>query len=236
MCGAMAMIIQADIKLLQQAIRQLSRREREELAEWILNSPDIESRVAEIVVPYGGRRYFTVDEYMQLEEENIDRHEYVAGFIYAMGSPVLRHEIIVANVCGAFHNQLRGTPCRAFGPKMKLRFKVHQEEIAYFPDVQIACGPFTDNLDARWLLEPCVVVEVLSPSTVAIDRREKALNYRQISSLEEYLVIAQWPMEVTIFRRSDNWRPIVLTSPEDVYESRSVEVNLTLAAIYDGVQ
>jgi Uma2 family endonuclease len=229
-------IVQNDIQLLKQAIRQLPRPEREDLAEWILNSPDVESRVAEPTLPYGAQRYSTVEEYLQFEEDSTDRHEYIAGYIYAMSMPVLRHEMIVANVCASFHNQLRGTPCRAFGSNMKLRIQVDQDDFFYIPDVQIACGSFNADLDARWLTDPCVIVEVLSPATQTVDRREKMQNYRHISSLEEYILIAQRPMQVTVFRRSDNWRAQVLTAPEDVYESRAVEVNITLANIYEGVQ
>jgi Uma2 family endonuclease len=120
---------------------------------------------------------------------------------------------------------------------MKLRLKAGEDDIVYMPDVMIACGPFTQEaLDASWLKDPCVVVEVISAFTESIDRREKALNYRHIASVEEYLVIAQWSMEVTLFSRSDSWRPLVLTAPEHVFESRAVEVNLTLANIYEGVR
>src|SRR5579859_2631549 len=230
--------IQTDIHALRQAIRQLSRREREELAEWILNSPDNESWVAEAAPrPYGGRRNLTVEEYLSLEDESGVRYEYVAGQIFAMCSPVVRHEMITTNLVFHFQNQLRGTPCRAFSSNTALRLKVDQDDIFYLPDVMIACGPFTEEVQSsQWLANPCVVVEVLSPSTQSIDRREKALNYRHIASLEEYLVIDQRSMEVTVFRRSDQWRPLVLTAPEDVFESHAVEVNVALASIYEGVR
>src|SRR5215470_1305823 len=98
--------VQADIRALQQAIRHLSRREREELAEWILNSPDIESWVAEAARPYGERGYLTVEEYLNLEEGS-DRYEYIAGQIFAMCSPLVRHEMIAANLMFQFQSQLR---------------------------------------------------------------------------------------------------------------------------------
>jgi Uma2 family endonuclease len=229
--------LQPDIQMLQQAIRQLSRVEREELAEWILNSPVIDSRVAEAVKPYAGQRYISVEEYLQFEEETLEKHEYVAGCIFAMGRPVVRHGMIVANLGRQLLSQLSDTPCRAFFSDTKLRLKVDQDDIFYIPDIMVACGPFTPEIqEADWLTDPCVIVEVLSPSTQAIDRREKALNYRHIASLEEYVLIAQRSMEVTIFRRSDKWRPQVLTRPEDVFESRATEVNVMLEDIYEGVR
>ena len=226
-----------DIQALRQAISHLSRREREELAEWILNSPDTASWVAEAALPYGGQRYFTVEEYLNFDEGGLIRYEYVAGRIFAMCSPLVRHEMITTNLLVHFQNQLRGTPCRAFSSNTAVRLKVDRDDIFYLPDVTIACGPFTDEvLDTQWLTNPCLVAEVLSPSTESIDRREKALNYRHIASLEEYILIAQRTVEVTIFRRSDNWRPLVLTAREDVFESRAMEVNIALADIYEGVR
>ena len=141
------------------------------------------------------------------------------------------------NVAVQFQSQLRGTPCRAFSSKMKLRLQVDRDDIFYVPDVMVACGPFTEEaLDAQWLTTPCVVVEVLSASTELIDKREKALTYRNIASLEEYVLVAQRSTEVTVFRRSDHWRPQVLTALEDVFESGAVEVNIALANIYEGVR
>ena len=227
----------ADILSIQQAIRRLSRIEREDLAEWILNSQVFDVRVEESTLAYGGRRQLTVEEYLALEEDITIRHEYVAGQIFAMSSPLVRHEAIAGNLLFQIHSQLRGGPCRAWSSNTKVRLQVARDDIFYLPDVMVACGPFTDEvLDQRYLTNPCVIVEVLSASTEAIDRREKALNYRHIPSLEEYLLVAQRTMEVTILRRSENWIPQVLTAPQDVYESRAVEVNIPLADIYEGVR
>jgi len=227
---------QTDIRALQQAIRALARREREDLAEWILNSWDSETRVAEAAVPYGGR-YLTVEEYLEFAEESTERFEYVGGYIFPMTLPVIRHEIITMNVALEFQKALRSTPCRVFSSKTGVRFQVDEDDIVYLPDLMVACGPFTEEvLDARWLTNPCVVVEVLSAPTESIDRREKALNYRHIPSLEEYVLITQRTMQLTVFRRRDNWRPQILRSPEEVFESRAVEVNIALANIYEGVR
>jgi Uma2 family endonuclease len=161
----------------------------------------------------------------------------VAGQIFAMSSPRIRHQAIAANLFFHFQNQLRGGPCRTWDLLTKVRLQVDREDIFYMPDVMVACGPFTDKvLDGQYLTNPCVVVEVLSPSTEAIDRREKALNYRHLPSLEEYLVVAQRSMEVTVFGRSENWSPRVLTAPEDVFESRAIEVKIALADIYEGAR
>jgi len=231
------MAIPTHIRSVQQAIRTLSRLEREEVAEWILSSPVFEVSVGETAPPYGGRRKLTVEEYLHMEEDVSVRHEYVAGQIFAMSSPLIRHELITTNVLVQLQNQLRATPCRAWSSHTKVRLQVDQEDIFYMPDVVVACGPFTEAVqNERYLTNPCLVVEVLSASTEAIDRREKALNYRHIASLEEYLVIAQRSREVTVFRRSENWIPQVLTAAEDVFDSCALEVNVALTDIYAGVR
>jgi Uma2 family endonuclease len=231
-------ITQTDIQSLQQAIRQLSRLEREELAEWILNSSDFDFGVREAVAGYGlpHSRFMTVDEYLDLES-GLVRYEYIAGQIFAMASPTNRHEMIVANLIGHLSSQLRATACRAFSSKAKVRLKIGNDDIFYMPDVLVACGPFTSEvLDQQFLTSPSLIVEVLSPSTEAIDRREKALNYRQLPSLEEFLLIAPRTMQVTVFRRHEQWQPQVLARPDEVFESRAVEVSIALADIYAGVR
>jgi Uma2 family endonuclease len=230
-------ITQTDLEAIKQATRQLSRIEREELAEWILDASGFEPRVEETQLAYGGPRKLTVEEYLELEEADGVRYEYVAGQSFAMSSPLLRHEAITTNLLVHFQNQLQGGTCRAWSSHTAVRLQVNREDVFYIPDVMIACGPLTDKvLDERYLTNPRVVVEVLSASTGTIDRREKALNYRHLPSLEEYLLVAQRSMEVTVFRRSEDWIPRVLTAPEEVFESRAVEVKMTLADIYQGAR
>lgn len=226
---------QTDIDAIKETLRQLPRVEREYLAEWLLDASGFDMRVEETALAYGGQRRLTVEEYLEMDDKDGVRYEYVAGQIFAMSSPLLRHEVIAGNLLAHFHSQLRGGPCRAWGSHTAVRLQVDREDIFYIPDVMVACGPLTDKmLDSRYLTNPCVVVEVLSASTEAIDRREKALNYRHLPALEEYLLVAQRTMEVTVFRRSGGWSPQVLTAPEDVFESRAVQVKVALADIYEG--
>ncbi len=231
-------ITQTDIQSLQQAIRQLSRPQREELAEWILNAGDFDSAVREAAESYGSERsrFIGVEEYLNLEE-GLVRYEYIAGQIFAMASPTGFHEIMSGNLFYHFYHQLRGTPCRAFAAHAKVHIRMDENDIFYLPDVLVSCGPFTsDVLQKQFFTSPCIVAEVLSPSTEAIDRREKALNYRHVPSLEELLLIAPRTMQVTVFRRSEQWRPQVLTRPDEIFESRAVELHVALADIYEGVQ
>ena len=231
---------QADFPALQEAIRKLTRFQREELAEWMLNSPDLTGGVAELRSDYGspgGRRRLTVAEFMQLERQNPLRHEYVDGETFEMRPAMPRHEVIVGNVLDHFRAQLGVGPSRVISSHLGLRLQVDGADVFYRPDIMVACGPFTaEALDLPYLTEPCVIVEVFSPVTEDIARREKNLNYRRIASLEEYVLVAQRSPEVIIFRRADQWQPAVLTSLDDVVESRSVELSISLEEIYAGVR
>jgi Uma2 family endonuclease len=231
---------QAYISALQQAIRKLTRFQREELAEWMLNSSDFTDGVAEfrsVYGPPGTRRLPTVEEFLLMEQGSPVRHEYVGGEIFEMRAPMPRHEVIVGNLLDHFRTQLGVGPSKVISSHLGLRLQVDGCDLFYRPDIMIACGPFTaEALDLPYLTEPCVIVEVFSPVTEDIDRREKLMNYRRIPSVEEYVLIAQRSLEVIVFRRSDNWNPTVLTSPDDVVESRSVELSVTLEEIYEGIR
>jgi Uma2 family endonuclease len=92
--------------------------------------------------------------------------------------------------------------------------------------------PLTQN--RLRIMEPqTVYVEVLSPSTVGVDRHEKRIAYRRIAALEEYVIVAQDAVEVTVFRREDAWEPVVLGSLESVLELRSIGLGVSLAQIYE---
>jgi Uma2 family endonuclease len=177
-----------EILSIERAIDQLTRMQREELAEWMLNAQCLEDCIAEPLLPYRGRRSMTVEEYLDMEAEFSTRYEYVAGQIFALGNPLIRHEVICANMMLHFQTQLRGGPCLALSSRTKVRMQIDRSDIFYKPDLAVACGPFTEEvLNEQYLTEPCIIVEVMSASTNAIDQREKSLNYRRIPSLEEYL-------------------------------------------------
>jgi Uma2 family endonuclease len=112
----------------------------------------------------------------------------------------------------------------------KVRLRLANEEIFYYPDVMVACDPRdTDRYFKRY---PKIVVEVLSETTEVIDRREKFLSYRQIETLEEYVLIAQDRMEVTVFRRSNQWQSEISRKPEDELKLPSVHFSFHLKALY----
>jgi Uma2 family endonuclease len=223
------------IQDIQQAIDRLSPAERHSIAMWILESRGPGDHVAEPALAYNTPpeiRLLSVEDYLEFEMNATTRHEYVAGEIFAMSGVSAAHNLIVGNVYSAFRNHLHGGPCRTFFTEFKVRLKIKMDEFFYYPDVMVACD--REKVETYFLRNPKVIVEVLSPSTEGTDRREKFINYRRIPTLEEYILIAQDAAEVTIHRRSAEWKPTVLTALSAVGEIESIGLSLPLARVYDG--
>lgn len=228
--------IEANIPALQQAIRSLTRYQREELAEWILNSGDFDDFVAETGLAWGvsaERHTLSVEEFLAIEAGSGVRHEYIGGQMFEMRPPMPRHELIVSNLLGLIRGQVGSTPATLVAANVGLRLCVDDTDLFYRPDVMVS-GVTAADRDVPYVTDPRVIVEVFSPITEDIDRREKALNYRRIGTLDEYVLIAQRSPQVIIFRRSDDWSPIELTAPDAVVESRSLAMCMSLRNIYAG--
>ncbi len=175
----------------------------------------------------------SVEDYLRHEAEGPLRHEFIGGRIHAMAGTSEAHNLICVNLVSAFHAHLRGGPCKAYMADSKVRLEINREDLFYYPDVMVACQRV--GVEQYYLRYPTLLVEVLSPSTENIDRREKLLNYPQISTVEEYVLIAQDSREVTLHRRAEGWTPRLVTSPEAPVEFRSIKLSLPLARIYEGV-
>jgi len=129
-------------------------------------------------------RRLTVEEYLRREARAQVRHEYVAGHVYAMTGATARHIKITLNIAMHLRTAAAGGACQVFVNDMKVRV---DEDMLYYPDVVVACSGVDD--DAVYVNDPCLVVEVTSPSTRATDRREKLLAYGRLASLQAYLIV-----------------------------------------------
>ncbi|MGH8199699.1 MAG: Uma2 family endonuclease [Steroidobacteraceae bacterium] len=219
-------------------IRALHEPEKRELLAWLTESLDDSWRIAETAPRYGttaeSQEVFTVEEYLALEESSSERHEYAAGQIYAMSEPLQPHKLIAGNVFAALHGHLRGTPCRPYIDSTRVQIRARGQDYFYYPDILVACGQSRDKKE-RFIDEHRLVIEVMSRSTERIDRREKAYIYRELPSIEEVVLISQKSTLVTVYRRSGDWAPVVLASPEEVLELKSVGLVLPLRQIYEGL-
>jgi len=176
----------------------------------------------------------SVEDYLAGERTSEVRHEYLGGMVYAMAGASEFHNLIELNIATALRQHLRGTQCRTFVNDLKLRLNVANQDSFYYPDVMVVCDPRdTDPYAKRF---PKILVEVLSPETERIDRREKFSSYIQTETLEEYVLVAQDKMEVTVFRRTSQWAGETLRGSEQIVQLPSIGFSLPLNAIYDGVK
>jgi Uma2 family endonuclease len=146
----------------------------------------------------------------------------------------LRHNVIALNIAALLRAHLRGSPCRTFMSDAKLR--VAKLNSYYYPDVMVTCDARHQSISAAdTVIEtPRLIVEILSTSTEATDRREKLLAYRSLPSLLEYVLVSQNEASIEIHRRQGDigWQIITL-SPGDPVELSSVEILTDFAAVYE---
>lgn len=178
------------------------------------------------------RRLLDEREYLAREAAAAVRHEFVGGVAYAMAGAGERHNRIALNIAFQFRAAARGTPCGVYIADMKLR--VAHAAAYYYPDVMLSCEPATPG--TLFKEAPCLVAEVLSPSTAAIDTREKLHAYRGIASLRYYVLADSDRAAVNYWVRGSDggWLEAALDSDEQLQiECGPVRVGLTLADIYE---
>jgi Uma2 family endonuclease len=195
---------------------------------------------------------FTVEEYLAFERAADERHEYLDGVIYTMpGSASPRamageseeHGIICVNLTVSLGSQLRGTPCRAFSKDMKVRcgpYRPHTRQGFYaYPDLVVVCGPSQHHDQAQdILLNPTLIVEVLSPSTEAFDRGDKLQRYRRwLPTLTDYLLVAQDRPRIEHHHRQEDgrWALHTLEGLEAHLRLPSIACTVPLAEVYERI-
>lgn len=167
--------------------------------------------------------HLSVDEYLEGEKTSQVRHEYIAGQVYALAGASRAHNRIALNLATRLSAHLGDGPCQVFISDLKVR--IEARDAFYYPDVVVSCDP-ADRED-YYLTRPCLIVEVTSPSTEAIDRREKLLAYQKLDSLREYVLIAQDETKAQVYRRDDQGKWWVETLNE-TGELRLESVGLTI--------
>jgi len=179
------------------------------------------------------RQRLTIQEYLAFERESETRSEYLDGEMFAMAAPSRFHSFIAGNLFGQIWAQLRGRPCEVHQETLRVRTP---SGLFAYPDVVALCGePKLDDSDT--LLNPALIVEVLSPSTQDYDRGTKFGHYRSLPSLTEFVLVAQDRVHVEHFRHqgSDGWLLNDLDDLAQTLELPSIGCRLTLAEIYERV-
>ena len=178
------------------------------------------------------KSFYTPEQYLALERQASYKSEYVNGGIFAMAGASREHNQIAFNLAGELHGQLKNRPCLAYINDM--RVKVNATGLYTYPDVAALCGELQfEDEQMDTLLNPSVIIEILSPSTEAYDRGDKFAHYRRLPSLMEYVLIAQDKVRVEHYIRQDRrWVLTELGSLDDKLGLVSIQCEIPLREIY----
>ena len=173
------------------------------------------------------------DDYLAWEADQLEKHEYVDGEVFAMAGAGESHITVCLNVAMALRQHLKGSPCRTFMSDMKVQADAASSY--FYPDVVVTCSS-RDAQDPLIKHEPTLIVEVLSPSTAAYDRGGKFSAYRQLASLQEYVLIDTDTRATDVYRKGVDG--LWVLHPFDRHASvelASMSLTITTAVLFDEV-
>ncbi len=186
------------------------------------------------MIANSNRKYMSPQEYLEWEERQDIKYEYINGEVFAMTGGTIPHTSIALNLASALKSHLRGSPCRAFMADAKVA--VTENGPFHYPDVVVSCDE-RDRQAIQFIQYPCLIVEVLSPSTEAYDRGKKFMQYRRIETLQEYVLIDAEKISLDCFRLNDRgiWELHPYEEGNEVHLT-SVDFRFPISLVYEDVQ
>lgn len=178
-------------------------------------------------------KYMTPQEYLEWEERQNIKYEYVNGEVFAMTGGTIAHNAIAVNLITALKNYLRGGSCRVYMADAKL--SVSEKGPFHYPDVMVTCDQ-RDKQAIKFIQYPCLIAEVLSPGTEAYDRGNKFTHYRRIQTLREYVLIDAQKISVECFRLNDKgiWELHPYEQGDEIHLT-SVDFHFPISVLYEDV-
>jgi Uma2 family endonuclease len=181
------------------------------------------------------RLFMSVEEYLELDRSSLDaRYEYIDGVVTLLAGGTTNHSRISINVVSLLQAALRGSPCEVFNSDLRVSISGTRYVL---PDASVSCEPGDlEGGEYDIIYSPRVIVEVLSPSTEAIDRGRKFRYYQSCSSIQEYVLISTQELAVDVYRRaSGNLWTLHPFGPGDVVALKSIDISIPLEALYENV-
>jgi Uma2 family endonuclease len=178
--------------------------------------------------------FVTYAEYLAFERDSETKHEYVAGRVVAMAGGTPEHARLASRVARLIGNALEGRACETFSSDLRVRIEATNRST--YPDLTIVCGGIeTSPIDPDAVVNPTVLVEVLSPSTETTDRLEKWAHYRRIPSLEAYVLVSHRERRIEAYRRDGRRWIFEEAGPGESLRVGGVEVDLAVDEVYDSM-
>lgn len=182
------------------------------------------------------KRFYTIPEYLEMEKDSLEKHEYYKGEIYARAGAGYAHNIIFKNAFGNLFIALKGKSCQPYGSD--LRIFIPENSLFTYPDISIICGNITkSDEDDQTATRPTVIIEILSVSTKNYDRGEKFLLYRAIPTLKEYILISSESIHIEhlAINKEGLWQLKEYNTPAEKISIETIDVELLLEEVYSGV-
>lgn len=175
----------------------------------------------------------TPTEYFAWEEQQLHRHEFINGEVYAMSGGTQNHSRISLKFGALLDNHLSNSSCRVFNSDC--RVKIVETNDYTYPDVSVSCDP-RDKTTDQYITYPCIIIEVLSDSTEAYDRGKKFFRYRQNPQLQDYVLVSSEEIAIDLYRKnsSGHWE-IINYRPGDTVELQSVNLSFPIEQVYRGI-
>lgn len=177
--------------------------------------------------------YFTPEAYFAWEAQQLERHELIDGHVYAMSGDTQNHSAIKINILTVINPHLRGGQCRVLNSDVKINI-FNTSNYAY-PDLSVTCDP-RDREHPLYITYPCLIVEVLSPSTEAYDRGKKFEKYRCNPNLIDYVLVSSEEVAVDIYHKNSAGDWVILSYRSgDRVELKSIGLTVAIAEFYEGI-
>ncbi len=192
--------------------------------------------VNEAAIAYSKQK-ISIEAYLEMENASLEKHEYYKGEIFAMSGAKVPHNKIFKNLLGNLFIKLKGKKCQPYGSDARVH--IQSNTLFTYPDISIVCGEvLTLNNDEYNVLNPTVIIEILSPSTKNYDRGEKFKLYRDITTLKEYILVDSESIHVEVFRLNEknHWELEEYNDANSNLFIKTINENLLIAEIYEGVK
>lgn len=180
------------------------------------------------------KKFYSIEEYLEMENEAVEKHEYYKGEIFAMSGAGNRHNIISINIIVSLGNSLKGKSCQPYGSDMRIH--IPQNTLFTYPDISVICGDIVNSgEDENTATNPTTIFEILSPSTRNYDRGVKFMLYRAIPTLKEYILVEAESIHVEQFAINNEglWQLKEFSNNEDQITLESLGVKLIVKDVYD---
>jgi Uma2 family endonuclease len=184
-----------------------------------------------------GKKKFTEEEYLEFEKISGEKHEYYHGEIFAMAGVSTTHNILFSNLFSELGYRLKGSKCKPFGSDMRIH--IPKNTLYTYPDISVICGEIKTKNDDEWnVLNPTVIIEILSPSTRNYDKGGKFEFYKEIPTLKEYILADSESVNVTVWHINEkgNWELKEYKTADDLLRVNTLGLIIPLGDIYEGTK